>query len=583
MRTITLVGLVAAVVLTTSTDLVAQEPVKPYWLEVVSARRLPQTQEYRLSVVNDFGLATQLSPMAVESLKTPDSRIPAVTADFQPVFGSAYWYRGEGNYWYTSFFTVPSLEEFNKRVQSEIDRREERGVKAEVTRKETETSQGAKRTDVTVVVPKPEGVTSGWMDLYMSHQDGIATLGGQAINKAIDLATIKPWLPELDGKQPFVAIDFDQIEDDKMQWLTSGLLQRAATNLGLRDGAVIEHIGNTFFGQDGEADWLKDARELVMWMDWPIEEDEKFEVEATLKFRPDSNASKFLNTLGQNARSLSLGDDAIASGSFSFHVPKENSAFLVQLIANSPILEDSTLAKKLKSTLEAGVLEGAFLVGQDENMPARFAMRYAGEPIGNDDIREVRDNVLAPDEVTDRSGSPVEEAMNLLANTKTAATAGFLMAASSEEVLASTKPPELSPGKNRLLDISVDLRPLLAESRIEQTRKTFIEIEDWWDFLSFDNRFWWGFRSSRNRQTSGKKMSLAQFIQMRSSFGGSGSTLKRKQISISKHVTSDRDFSAHMTLDVIPNGLQFRLVTSRDVHRFWLAKGYAMSARTKVN
>ena len=571
----------ATVVLTTSTDLLGQEPIKPYWLEVVSARRLPQTQAYRLSVVKEFGLDKQLNRMAMDPLKTPDEFIPGETADFEPVFGSAYWYLGDGKYQYNSFYAVPGLEEFNKRVQYHVDRMQG-AAKPIVTRKETED----KRTDVTIVVPKPEGVTSGWLDLHMSYQDGVVIQGSNTISKAIVPRTIKPWLPQLTGKQPFVAIDFDQIEKDKMSWLTSGLFQRASTNLGLRDGAVIEHIVNTFLGKNGEAEWLKDAKTLVMWTDWPIKESEKFKVEATFKFQPDSNTSKFLQTLGQNARSLSLGDKALASGSFSFHVPKENTAFLTQLIADSPLLGDSTLAQKLKGTLEAGVLEGALHVGQDKSMPARFAMRYAGEPIDHDDIREVRDNTLAPDEVTDRSGSPLEEALNLLTETKTKVAEGFFMAASSEELLRQTEPPQASPGKNRLIDIKVDLSPLLVDSRIEQTRTTFQEIEDWWDFFTFDNRIWWGFRTSKNRLTgnsSMNSMTITQYIQMQSRFSGSRSTLRRKQVSLSKYLTPDRDLSAHLTLDVIPNGLQFRIVTSRDLHRFWLARSYATMARTKAN
>ncbi len=160
------------------------------------------------------------------------------------------------------------------------------------------------------------------------------------------------------------------------------------------------------------------------------------------------------------------------------------------------------------------------------------------------------------------------------------------MAASPEEVLSQTEPPQASPGKNRLIDIKVDLSPLLADSRIEQTRTTFQEIEDWWDFFTFDNRIWWGFRSSKNRQTGNSRidnMTITQYIQMQSRFGGSRPMLRRKQVSLSEYLTPERDLSAHLTLDVIPNGLQFRIVTSRDLHRFWLARSYATMARTKAN
>ena len=109
------------------------------------------------------------------------------------------------------------------------------------------------------------------------------------------------------------------------------------------------------------------------------------------------------------------------------------------------------------------------------------------------------------------------------------------------------------------------------------------DLEDWWDFYSFDNRFWWAFRNSRSRQTSGNRMTLAQYIQVQSRFWSGQSRLRQKQISISQYLTSERDLSARLTLDVIPDGLRFRLVTSRDVHRFWLAREYAYAARVLVD
>jgi hypothetical protein len=559
------------------TELIGQEVIKPYWVDVSVGRRLPQSQKYRLSVLEEFGLDKKLRPQVIESLKKPDQRIAAPTDDFEPVFGMAYWYLGEGKYKQHGFFTVPNLEEFNKRVELDVARREQRGPKAVVKRKETKTNTGATRTDLSIVVPKPKGVTTGWMDTYYTHQDGIAAMGGSAVSP-IDLATLKPWLPQLRGKQPFAAIDFDQISNDKMSWLTHGLLQRAAVNLGVRDGAVIEHIADQFFGKNSEAKWLEDATELVMWADWPDEEGEQLEVEATLKFRPDSDAAKLVASLGKNAQTLSLSDNALASGSFSFHIPKQHLSFLSNLITGSPLLEDAALAKKLKSTLEAGILEGTFHVGSEKTMPTQFAFRYLGEAVESSDLNEVKDNILAPDEVTNRSGSPLEEALNLLTDSKTKSQDGFFFAASSAESLVVAKAPKSTSTPNRLIEIKVDLSPLFTESRLEQTRKTFVEIEDWWDFFTYDNRYWSAFRSTRTRQAGTSRMTLAQFIQQPMFY--QTSTLRREQISIATHLSADRDFSAHLTLDVIPNGLKFRLTTSRDTHRFWLARKYATQART---
>ncbi|MFK7817146.1 MAG: hypothetical protein AB8G99_00385, partial [Planctomycetaceae bacterium] len=136
-------------------------------------------------------------------------------------------------------------------------------------------------------------------------------------------------------------------------------------------------------------------------------------------------------------------------------------------------------------------------------------------------------------------------------------------------------PPQTSPQPNRLLEIKVDLGFLLSDSQIERSRKAFIEIEDWWDFLSFDNRFWWSFRRSRGNQTGANRMALGQFMGRYRQAG----SLRKEQVSIANRLTPETDLTAHLTLDVIPDGLQFRMVTSRDAYRFWMARTYAFSGR----